>query len=220
MKTIITATMATALLAGCAQVAGIGIPGMNIEAGSQIDTGDFGNSTMNNMLVQTGQADYTINLQRRFNAEVADTINFAFNSSQLDDAARATLSQQAAWIKQFPEVKFKVFGHTDLVGSTGFNRTLGLRRAQTAVSYLVSQGISRSRLQAVVTLGETQPVVPTQDRERRNRRTVTEVSGFVSNHPTVLNGKYAEVIFREYVESAVPPSTISETTSGGGGEGE
>lgn len=220
MKTIITATMATALLAGCSNVAGTGFQVFNNEAGSQLDSGDFGNSTMNNMLIQTGQADYTINLQRRFNAEVPDTINFAFNSAKLDAGAQATLRQQAAWIKQFPEVKFKVFGHTDLVGSNGYNRSLGLRRAQAAVRYLVSQGISRSRLQAVVTLGETQPVVPTQDRERRNRRTVTEVSGFVRNHPTVLNGKYAEVIFREYVSSAVPPTSVTAASIGevAGGE--
>lgn len=218
MKTFVTATMATALLAGCANVGGFKMPSLNAPAGAAVDSGDFGNSTMNNMLVQTGQADYTINLQRRFNAEVPDTINFAFNSSQLDQAARATLSKQAAWIKQFPEVKFKVYGHTDLVGSNAYNRRLGLRRAQTAVNYLVSQGISRSRLQAVVTLGETQPVVPTQDRERRNRRTVTEVSGFVRNHPTVLNGKYAEVVFREYLASAVPETSVSDT-SGGGNEG-
>ena len=54
----------------------------------------------------------------------------------------------------------------------------------------------------------------TQGRERRNRRTITEVSGFVENHPTVLNGRYAEVIFREYVTSAEPPTTL-----GGGGGG-
>jgi len=69
----------------------------------------------------------------------------------------------------------------------------------------VAQGISRSRLQALVSYGETQPLVVTQDQERRNRRTVTEVSGFVQNHPAVLNGKYAAVIFREYVESATRP---------------
>ena len=39
----------------------------------------------------------------------------------------------------------------------------------------------------------------TEGQERRNRRTVTEVSGFVKSHPMVLNGKYAAVIFREYV---------------------
>ena len=67
-------------------------------------------------------------------------------------------------------------------------------------------------LEALVSFGETQPLVVTDDRERRNRRTVTEVSGFVSNHPTVLNGKYAEVIFREYVQSA----TEIPRTSGSG----
>jgi hypothetical protein len=38
----------------------------------------------------------------------------------------------------------------------------------------------------------------------RNRRTVTEVSGFVKSHPLVLNGKYAAIIWREYVGSACP----------------
>ncbi len=42
-----------------------------------------------------------------------------------------------------------------------------------------------------------------QGRERRNRRAVTEVSGFVKTHPAVLNGKYAQIVFREYVGSAV-----------------
>ena len=122
----------------------------------------------------------------------------------MDETARATLRRQATWINQFPEIRFKVFGHTDLVGSQAYNRGLGLRRAQAAVLYLTSQGISRSRLEAISSFGETQPVIITQEMERQNRRTVTEVSGFVSNHPMVLNGKYAEVIFREYIASAVP----------------
>ena len=37
-------------------------------------------------------------------------------------------------------------------------------------------------------------MIATQDRERRNRRTVTEVSGFVENAPLILDGKYAQVI--------------------------
>ena len=74
-------------------------------------------------------------------------------------------------------------------------------RAQAAVGYLTSLGISRSRLEAVVSYGETQPIIPTNQAELRNRRTVTEVSGFVSNHPLVLNGKYAAIIWRDYVIS-------------------
>ena len=65
----------------------------------------------------------------------------------------------------------------------------------------------------MVSYGETQPLIVTQDRERRNRRTVTEVSGFLKRHPTVLDGKYAQIIYREYVASAVPASTLTAEQS-------
>ena len=192
------------------------------EAGAFIDEGGFGNPTMNNTLVQNGDRDFTIALQQRFANEVPDTINFEFDSAVLDAEAQAILRQQADWIRQFPEVRFRVYGHTDLVGSNAYNQRLGLRRAQAAVAYLSSQGISRSRLEAVASFGETRPVVPTAEPERRNRRTVTEVTGFVRRHPTVLDGKYAQIIYRDYVRSAVPPSSLTEggleaIEAGGGG---
>lgn len=209
-------TAAVLTLAGCEPMK----QGFFSEAGSEIDTGGFGNATMNNTLVQSGDRDYAISLTQRFAGDVPNTVNFAFNSAVLDGTAQMALRQQADWIRQFPEVRFRVYGHTDLVGSAGYNKSLGLRRAQAVVSYLSSLGISRSRLEAVVSFGETQPLVYTQAPEERNRRTVTEVSGFVKNHPSVLNGKYAEVVFREYVESAAWPHPIAETviqTGTGGG---
>ena len=213
MKTFLTAAAALALLAACDQTTG---GAFDRPLGSELDNGNFGNATMNNHLVQTGQSNLTINLQRRFESEVNSTVTFAFNSSVVTSEAQAVLRQQASWIKQFPEVRFKVFGNTDLVGSNGYNRRLGLRRAQNVVSYLVSQGIDRGRLEAVVSLGETQPVVATQNPEMRNRRTITEVSGFVDGDGTELNGRYAQVIFREYVASGVPPTTVTDTASAAG----
>ena len=207
MKRVMILGAATLALTACTQNSAI-YTSFQREAGSQIDSGSFGNATMDNTLVQTGQRSYAVNLNNRFAAQVPTTVNFAFNSTALSEEARATLRAQADFIKQFPEVTFKVFGHTDLVGSNAYNRRLGLRRAETVVLYLTSQGISRSRLEAVVSFGETQPLVVTEGRERANRRTVTEVSGFVQNHPTVLNGKYAEVIFREYVNSARPEQVL------------
>lgn len=174
-----------------------------------VDSGGFGNANMNNHLVMTGEKGYVYDLANRFSQEVASTVNFAFNSATLDAGARDTLNEQAAWIRQFPEVRFRVYGHTDKVGSPGYNKQLGLRRAHAAVTYLVSQGVSRSRLEAVASYGETQPLIVTQGRERRNRRTVTEVSGFVKSHPTVMDGRYAQVIYRDYVRSAAPTSTLS-----------
>ncbi|MEZ5777843.1 MAG: OmpA family protein [Paracoccaceae bacterium] len=207
-----------AALAGCSKESNV-FRGFYSEAGSEIESRDFGNATMNNTLTQTGQRSMTINLTRRFAAEVPNTVNFAFNSSALDGQAQDALRQQADWIRQFPEVRFRVYGHTDLVGSNAYNQRLGLRRAQAVVAFLSTQGISRSRLEAVVSYGETQPLVFVQSEERRNRRTVTEVSGFVKSHPAVLNGKYAQIIWREYVQSAVPPHQQQEVTEGGGAAG-
>lgn len=183
---------------------------LNREAGSQLDEGGFGNPTMTNLLYHTGQLDYTQALGQRFAETVPTTINFAFNSAVLDNEARAILRQQAGFIRHFPEVRFSVYGHTDLVGSRAYNHRLGLRRAQAAVNYLVSLGVDRSRLQALVSFGETQPLVATEMEERRNRRTVTEVSGFVANHPLVLDGRYAQIVYRTYSGGGA---------SGGGGEG-
>ena len=179
-------------------------------AGIQIADPSFGSATEQNTLVQTGQIGAVEVLSQRFAEEVPTTINFAFDSAVLDAEARAILDRQAHWIRQFPEVRFRVYGHTDLVGTAAYNRRLGQRRANAAVNYLVSRGVSRSRLEGVVSLGDTRPVIATPLPERANRRTVTEVTGFVRRHPTVLNGQYAEIVFREYVASATrphPPST-------------
>ena len=141
-------------------------------------------------------------------------VTFAFNSARLDNGARATLREQANWIRQFPEVRFRVYGHTDLVGSSAYNKRLGLARANAAVRYLIAQGISRSRLEAVVSYGETNPAVPTSGRERLNRRAVTQVSGFVQRHPTVMDGKYAQIIYRDYVLSAGSETTLTGIDGG------
>ena len=199
----------TALLSACSPV-GDHVDGhFYREAGALVDTGTFGNATMNNTLIMNGERQYTYDLSQRFASEVVTTVNFAFNSAALDGGAQDVLREQAAWIRQFPEVRFRVYGHTDKVGSDSYNKALGLRRAQAVVAFLASQGISTSRLEAVVSFGETQPLIVTQGRERRNRRTVTEVSGFVSGHPNVLDGKYAQIIYRDYVRSAEAPTGLS-----------
>ncbi|WP_323038018.1 OmpA family protein [Pararhodobacter sp.] len=188
--------LAAAPLTGCAEAY------LGPEVGIHIDEGNFGNPSAHNLLVQTGQLPFAIDLAQRFAAEVPTTITFAFDSARLDGTAIAVLRRQAHWINQFPEVTFRVFGHTDLVGSAAYNQRLGMRRARAVVAYLIRRGVSRSRLEAVVSHGQTQPLIQTTDRERQNRRTVTEVSGFLQSHPMILNGQYAAVVHREYIASA------------------
>lgn len=184
------------------------------EAGAAVDSGQFGNATMNNTLLQSGELEYTQILAERFHREVSDTVTFAFDSAQLSPEAMAVLDRQANFIRQFPEVRFKVFGHTDLVGSKGYNYNLGLRRANAVVAYLVARGVPRGRLLAVVSYGKTRPLIQTSQPEQRNRRTVTEVSGFVKSAPLILNGKYAEVVWRTYTTSlAERPHPANQTVT-------
>jgi outer membrane protein OmpA-like peptidoglycan-associated protein len=214
MKPIITVAVAGSLALGaCTQQSGDPVyTQFYREAGALVDTGQFGNSTANNTLIMTGERQYTFDLANRFATEVLTTVNFAFNSAQLDAGAQDALRQQATWIRQFPEIRFRVYGHTDAVGSAGFNKRLGLQRANAVVGFLTTQGIDRARLEAVASFGETQPLIVTQGRERRNRRTVTEVSGFVQSDPTVLDGQYAQIIYRDYIASGVPPSQLTGIT--------
>lgn len=188
------------------------------QVGESLDEGGFGAPSANNLAVETGQSSYVINLSRRFASEVPDTVNFEFDSAYLDGTAQTVLMKQASWIKRFPEVRFRVYGYTDEVGSEAYNKGLGLRRARAAVNFLVSQGISRSRLEAVVSYGETRPIVDVPTPERRNRRAVTDVIGFVRNAPLVLDGRYAEIVYRSYLSSAAPAASqsASGTESGGG----
>lgn len=219
---LLTATaLVTLSVAGCSPESAMNFVS---EAGIAADEGGFGNPTMHNMMIMTGERDAVIDLTRRFASDVPATINFEFNSAVLDGAAQNALRQQAQWIAQYPYVTFRVYGHTDAVGSNAYNKNLGLRRANAAVSFLTQMGISRSRLEAVVSYGETRPLVITSEPERANRRTVTEVSGFLKSRPQTLDGKYAKAVYDGYVDSAVEAHNPEGTGNDlgalmGGGEG-
>lgn len=169
----------------------------NHEAGSLIVGAGY--STAHNTRVMTEEDYFGHELATRFARDVETTIHFALNSAELDIGARDILRAQAAWIKRFPELKFRVFGHTDETGPAAHNKALGMRRALAVVSYFEEQGISRKRLQAAISYGETRPVLGTSGDDRRNRRTITEVTGFDRSHKSVVDGKFAQIAYRSYV---------------------
>lgn len=118
-------------------------------------------------------------LGAEFARSVDTTVFFASNSVTLDATAQAKLDAQAAFIRQYPQLWFKVEGHADRVGSPAYNRDLGLRRANAALDYLVSRGVNREQLEALVSFGEERPAIETEAEERRNRRVVTDVGGLL-----------------------------------------
>ena len=48
---------------------------------------------------------------------------------------------------------------------------------------------------------------------------MTEVSGFVKSNPIIMDGKYAEVVYREYIKSAVSGARWTIVGDAGSSEG-
>lgn len=88
--------------------------------------------TMGDVLFQTGKAD-------------------------LRPGALQNLYRLASYLKDNPNRKVMVEGHTDSVGSSYSNQRLSERRAQSVASFLISNGVNSSRI-TEVGYGEEYPV--------------------------------------------------------------
>ena len=88
---------------------------------------------------------------------VPDRVFFATNKSVLTTASRDTLRKQAAWLRKNGDINITVEGHADERGTREYNLALGERRANAAKDYLMTYGISGSRI-SVISYGKERPV--------------------------------------------------------------
>jgi len=84
-------------------------------------------------------------------------IYFGYNSYTLNAEARAALGNQAQWLQTYSNVNAIVEGNADERGTREYNLALGARRADTVKAFLVSQGVSPSRL-TTVSYGKERPI--------------------------------------------------------------
>ena len=100
-----------------------------------------------------------------------EDIFFAFDQYDLDDVAMGVLARNARIFKQHPEVVVLVEGHCDERGTVEYNLALGEKRAKAVRDYLVSLGVSSSRLR-VTSYGESRPFALGGDEDAwaKNRR--------------------------------------------------
>lgn len=117
-----------------------------------------------------------------FQVNVGDTVYYSFDSSNLDDTARAVLQKQAAWLERYRSVTLQVQGNADERGTREYNLALGARRAASARDYLVSLGVASSRV-ATISYGKERPVCSesTEPCWAMNRRALSAISGENTN---------------------------------------
>ena len=105
---------------------------------------------------------------------VRDRVFFATNKSTLTTASRDSLRKQAAWMRKNKDINVTVEGHADERGTREYNLALGERRANAVKDYLMTYGISGSRI-SVISYGKERPVNSgsTPLAWSQNRRSVT-----------------------------------------------
>ncbi|WP_074406181.1 MULTISPECIES: OmpA family protein [Aquimarina] len=83
-------------------------------------------------------------------------VYFATNKSTLNSKSKTNLNKLAGIFKEYPDTNIIVEGHTDSTGDDSYNMSLSQKRANAVTNYLISQGISKSRL-TTYAHGETLP---------------------------------------------------------------
>lgn len=104
-------------------------------------------------------------------AAAAQDVEFETGSDRLLPASRNVLNQVVEIMRSYPDYKLRMGGHTDSTGGADFNQQLSEKRAKSCYDYLVSQGISASRM-SYAGYGETRPIADNRYRDGRekNRR--------------------------------------------------
>ncbi|AYA38032.1 hypothetical protein D3Y59_13875 [Hymenobacter oligotrophus] len=115
-------------------------------------------------------------------AIVVENIFYDYNKANIRPDAAVELDKLVQTLQDNPDITIELSSHTDARGKDAFNQDLSQRRAQSAVDYIISKGVDKSRITARG-YGETRPVIRTAKTEpehQRNRRTefkVTKING-------------------------------------------
>jgi peptidoglycan-associated lipoprotein len=98
-------------------------------------------------------------------------IHFDFDKYVIKEDMKSILNQNADWLMKHSSAIINVEGHCDERGTAEYNMALGEKRADAAKNYLVSLGVSGSRINTV-SYGKGKPLVSgiNEDTHYQNRR--------------------------------------------------
>ena len=102
-------------------------------------------STVNVQVVRPAQKTYTF-----------QDVHFDFDKYNLKPEAVKILDEAVTTLRENPDLRVTIEGHTDSIGTSEYNLALGERRANAARDYLVNRGVAASRMETV-SYGEERP---------------------------------------------------------------
>ena len=111
---------------------------------------------------------------------VLDNIYYDLDKSDIREDAALELDKLIVILKDNPNISIELSSHTDDRASVDYNQNLSQRRAESAVSYILSKGIDDNRITARG-YGESQLIIlnaETEDEHQINRRTEFKVTSY------------------------------------------
>jgi len=101
---------------------------------------------------------------------------FDVDKADIQTTTKANLDQLSQTLKKYDDTNILVEGHTDATGEDSYNKKLSDKRAESVENYLVSNGVSESRI-TTKGYGESQPVAgnDTEAGRKQNRRVAVAI---------------------------------------------
>ncbi|WBU90579.1 OmpA family protein [Cellulophaga omnivescoria] len=125
-------------------------------------------------VANNGCPEVTEEVQKQLN-DYARTILFDTGKSSIKAESTAVMVDIITILKEYPNAKFTVEGHTDSVGSATLNQKLSESRALSVKEFLVEKGIGEFRLSAVG-YGEDKPIATNKTRAGRKQNRRVEIN--------------------------------------------
>jgi len=148
-----------------------------IEAATEVERERSAVAARNDLRERLNAALPTRDSNRGLVSEIGG-VQFATGSAETNVSGRESLARFSGVVASYPDLQFKVEGHTDNVGNVAANNELSLRRAIAVRDYLIGHGVAASKID-VAGFGSSMPVGDnsTVDGRARNRRVEIVISG-------------------------------------------
>lgn len=114
-------------------------------------------------------------------------VYFDTNKSDINAKSKENLNKLIGIFKEYPDTNIIVDGHTDSSGDDAYNLELSKKRAYAVTNYLISQGISKTRLTTYYH-GETLPKYDNSTAEGRAKNRRVEF-GVMANDKMIEDAK-------------------------------
>ncbi len=100
-----------------------------------------------------------------------EDVLFESGRAALRPGIEETLTELVSILENNPDIRVRLEGHTDNIGSESSNEMLSQKRAESVKDYLVSAGVDAARIQTIG-MGESNPIATnaTEEGRAQNRR--------------------------------------------------